>query len=430
MNTLNESADIRQSTDDQARPRQDNGLEMAHLQGSQAEYQEHNRTITSEIPREADYDSDARARDKLALQAVLYKMSKFWNNEIISPNDNTSVNKQMQQVLTMAEQSSSDVRNHKSLLDILKDCIPTESPLAYSTRQLSRNAASTVTISRGGHIAHHLHASQHVLSEIVESNPTEKIVLIIHNIDSDWCEALCSRFPNPMHRLFLLEHIFRFTLPLFLTNLDDMINEMFDKVFTRDKTSESSPRTPDERGWMINLDETSDDLLSNLNLLLKEGKLDDIDLAMELSLIRDQLERRKQTPGFHIHCWRISDSQFSSNRLGFDQQEILKAWRSEGGINGSVSCCRLADNLCKYIIRRAVKTTGVFVLTNRSCTHLRQSVPRHDSRFIEASMCSACFRITYGVGHSKPRPFRSRSCRRSDSTGLVIVCLEVCSQNI
>lgn len=132
----------------------------------------------------------------------------------------------------MAEESSSDVRNHKSLLDILKDCIPAESPLAYSTRQLSRNAASTMTISRGNHITHHLHASDQVLSEIVESKPTEKTVLVIHNIDSDWCEALRSRFPNSLHRLFLLEHIFGFTLPLFVTNL----NAYLGKTMTRDKS--------------------------------------------------------------------------------------------------------------------------------------------------------------------------------------------------
>lgn len=123
----------------------------------------------------------------------------------------------------------------------------------------------------------------------------------------------------------------------------------------------------------MRFDEDSDYLLSILNMYLEEGGLSDIDLAMRLRVIRDQLDRRKQIPGFHIYYWHTSNSQFSSNRLGFRKFEFLKTQRFGDAINRFVSCCRLTDNLCKYIIRRALKspeTTGVFVLTNRSCTHL------------------------------------------------------------
>jgi hypothetical protein len=39
------------------------------------------------------------------------------------------------------------------------------------------------------------------------TKPSENAVLVIDDIDDEWCEALCTIYPHAINRKFLLEHI-------------------------------------------------------------------------------------------------------------------------------------------------------------------------------------------------------------------------------
>lgn len=46
-----------------------------------------------------------------------------------------------------------------------------------------------------------------VWEQVDELKPSEHVVLVIDDIDDEWCEALCKRYPKAIDKRFLLGHI-------------------------------------------------------------------------------------------------------------------------------------------------------------------------------------------------------------------------------
>lgn len=318
MNIQNESADVCHKTDDEASPRHDDGLEMAHLQGSQAENQERGRMTTSETRKGASGDTDARSRAKIGAEAASLhiieprqhiesqnpqdaRIPAYADKDGIRLYDDNLLKAQVKQVVAMVEGPNSDPK--KSLLDILRECIPMDSPLSYSTRQYR---VEKVTILSGGRVSHSYHSPKEITNETIPLKTAESNVMVIHDISNDWCEELCSRYPDSISQLFLLEHVFGFRLPLSTSTLDDMPGD-FDKIL-----GESTPAC----------------------------------IRHRVSRVCDRLDGRKRTHGFHISCWRTPKHKLSQFQRQPEFRRIDGRWDKT---NGFVSCCRLADNLCKYI---------------------------------------------------------------------------------
>lgn len=333
MDLSNEPSDIRHNTHDSATSRREDGPEIAQPERSQAEAQEHNRDTTSGTEIQTDNDTHTGHRTHSNAAAAYPRLVKPESpdlqdartsanvgSETISPYDDDSLRAHVENVLNMVEASNHVPNNHKSLLDILRDCIAPESPLAYSIRQLSGHEGETrsALISDGYAISFGINAPEQLLSEIVGSKKSEKSVLLIHNVENRWCEALCSRFPESVDRMFLLEHIFGFDLPLFVENYYIIPPENMTSKQTGQRivTTMSSYRSFDD-------------------------------------LAQDRLARdKKKTYGFHVNCWYTSKSRTSSSSESIQRFKIRKTGESWNKTNDFVSCCRLTDNLCKHIIRR------------------------------------------------------------------------------
>lgn len=330
---------------------------MAHLQGNQAENQEHSGITASELQREATDGTDARNRTKLDAEAVSPPMAEPGYHvesqhsrgprisanvarDTINPHNNNSVKAQANKVFKMVEALSGNLSDQRSLLDIFSDCISAESPLAYSIRQLSRRKAKVRLLSGGGYVDFSDETPDRVLRDIIESKAHNSNVLVIHDVDNEWCEALRSRFPDSMNRLFLTEHLFGFALPL-------SPETPYAIPHNRTKSNKSIQSRPNGARVRSRLQKPLFDFIDILWIesdgWVAMGSQRDFDEMC------DRLKIRKLAHGFHINCWRNSQSRIKSDVVDSRQFQLRRTHGSWDKTHGFISCCRLAGNLCRYI---------------------------------------------------------------------------------
>jgi hypothetical protein len=65
-----------------------------------------------------------------------------------------------------------------------------------------------------GYVPNATFSPQDVWDTVDKTKAQRDYVLVLRNIDSDWCEALCTKYPGAIDRMFLLEHILGIDLQL------------------------------------------------------------------------------------------------------------------------------------------------------------------------------------------------------------------------
>jgi hypothetical protein len=94
----------------------------------------------------------------------------------------------------------------ESIIAALKECIPKGSNSIWEEvihdwwTQVAARLNDEDKMSR-------FWAPEDFWKQIDEARPSGHSVLVIDNINDDWCDALCTRFPETINRRFLLEHI-------------------------------------------------------------------------------------------------------------------------------------------------------------------------------------------------------------------------------
>lgn len=97
----------------------------------------------------------------------------------------------------------------RSLLNLLKECIPVDSKSIWRKAVHFRSPHPTVTLKSDGP---DVWTPEDVWKRVDQSKSSDHLVLVIEDIDDEWCEALCTRYPKSINRKFLLEHILGFSL--------------------------------------------------------------------------------------------------------------------------------------------------------------------------------------------------------------------------
>ncbi|GAB7329674.1 hypothetical protein MBLNU13_g01410t1 [Cladosporium sp. NU13] len=148
------------------------------------------------------------------IKATLYVSEK----DTICPTRDEALRPQLEKIKATLEASSGDKEactGEKSLFQVLKECIPDESLLKSFLDKRSRTTTRISLISNGGYARKSAHTPQDVWNVVDEKETSENHILIVRDIDSDWCEALCTQYPGSIDRRFILEQILGLDLQLF-----------------------------------------------------------------------------------------------------------------------------------------------------------------------------------------------------------------------
>jgi hypothetical protein len=96
----------------------------------------------------------------------------------------------------------------RSIIDALKECIPAGSNSVLERVIYNRSPSAMVKLkSDGGSMNPDEWDPEAVWDHVDELEPSEHAILVIDDIDDEWCEALCRRYPKAISKMFLLEHI-------------------------------------------------------------------------------------------------------------------------------------------------------------------------------------------------------------------------------
>jgi hypothetical protein len=140
-----------------------------------------------------------------------------------------------------------------------------------------------------------------------KTKPSENAVLVIDDIDDEWCEALCTKYPHAINRKFLLEHIL---------GLESV-----------------------RRGQ---------DIHDSLSLELQPELSEVVDLDTLDRMFPCLMSAYEGSFGEHVDCWLEPDPPeariyvYEGCKLRLDTSGWTK-------INSFVSYCRLEENFCKLI---------------------------------------------------------------------------------
>lgn len=190
----------------------------------------------------------------------------------------------------------------KGLVETIESCFSRDSPLRkpgqpYLSSPNVYLRTQAQLIEEGNATPAKTLSSTSLSAELKEIN-TSQAVILVRNIDDEWCEALCSRFPQRMNERFVSEHAMGLTLPAHCTC-----------------QYETSPSC--------------------------EAVEADVDRVVQL------LSGRLDPPfvGFHINYWRESKPATSHSRP--DDHCFLQRASQSTRPYGSISCCQVEAHLCE-----------------------------------------------------------------------------------
>jgi hypothetical protein len=208
----------------------------------------------------------------------------------------------------------------------------------------------------------------------------------LRDINSDWCEALCTRYPESIDREFLLEHILGIDLQLNPISLYQapydsrrMLKEDIDE--TTDLFRTMGQMAADmlliaqepEGGWsrlafhrtlranvagagLEAVSAASASWAAN-NTFQRWDQSDKPDiLSPQMSIfIREQLlaiatqieDLTRKSHGVHVNWWRAPQSGDREYFLPDTHEQFRRTKKGWAKSNAFVSCCRLASNLCE-----------------------------------------------------------------------------------
>jgi hypothetical protein len=191
------------------------------------------------------------------------------------------------------------------LCKTLEECIPMYSDTVLGrvvSRRLYDSRATTSLIHDGDNLIQPSLAD--VWAHVDKLKPSEHSILMIEDIDSKWCEALCARYPKLINQTFLLEHI-----------LGLRLNEQWSVFPSQDEFE-----------------------------LLGRGIASDLErINQAMPWLRDPTS----IPGQHIDVWEDEECP-EFRRCSIGGCELVKLPSGWIKINGFLSHCQLQDNVCKY----------------------------------------------------------------------------------
>jgi hypothetical protein len=134
----------------------------------------------------------------------------------------------------------------------------------------------------------------------LEDTTTEQAVIVVGNIDDEWCEALCTRFPQQINERFFLEHILGLTLSASCT-CQDGISPICKAIAA--------------------------------------------DVGNVVQLLSGRLDTPRGDVGFHINYWCESDTAFNSPRPA-EGCMLRRAWERIRSYE-FISCCQVGARICE-----------------------------------------------------------------------------------
>jgi hypothetical protein len=296
----------------------------------------------------------------------------------------------------------------KSLFEVVRKCTSSDSSLRSLLDNHSRSTIRPRLMS-SGYVSHAIRAPVDVWNAVDDTETQRDYVLVLRDINSDWCEALCTRYPDTIDRKFLLEHILGLELQLvgeylyqtsynshkplkedtngvhpaamasiqlymlsqkimlisLMTKLDfpqtqtDSKSEGSSKRLAVDPTLCANGAGPGALSDRFQERDKIDKLLANSGGDISAGRHMDKwlhDLLLEMTTRMDS--QTKKARGIHVNCWRALLSGDRGYRSPDSYEEFQRtkngtyeeSKRTKDGWakpNAFVSCCRLASNLCK-----------------------------------------------------------------------------------
>jgi len=315
-----------------------------------------------------------------------------YEGDTIRPSTHKALRAQLEKIKKVLEASGGDEEEanaaNKSLFEVVRECAPRGSPLtSFLDNRSHKTTARISLISHGGYSRHATRTPQDVWNVVDQKNSSKDHILILRDIDSDWCEALCARYPGSIDRRFLLEHILGLDLHLFpgstyqapyvsrsplkermdrariletslermqlMRSLNDLELQTLSKTKGRYTRLDIDPtliatrtRLEDSIVFPKEYDDTTDDLAEPgwQNFLAREENLMQEFLLAIAARIDSKIQKAR---GVHVNWWRAPQSEDHGYHAFDSHEEFRRTKTGWAKSNAFVSCCRLADDLCE-----------------------------------------------------------------------------------
>ncbi|GAB7329673.1 hypothetical protein MBLNU13_g01410t2 [Cladosporium sp. NU13] len=334
------------------------------------------------------------------IKATLYVSEK----DTICPTRDEALRPQLEKIKATLEASSGDKEactGEKSLFQVLKECIPDESLLKSFLDKRSRTTTRISLISNGGYARKSAHTPQDVWNVVDEKETSENHILIVRDIDSDWCEALCTQYPGSIDRRFILEQILGLDLQLFpgclyqeIYNSKKLLKEDMDGTMNgraligqilanlqllldmpkpeihETQTESTSDGRPTRHAFALTMhafDGGFRDLISSWMGFFNENlNLTDRQVLHVNSLVHQHLlataaridSQTKKARGVHVNWWYESQaedrgyhSSYISNHNEFKNKPELSAW-AQSQADGLVFASLLKETAVRMCVER------------------------------------------------------------------------------
>jgi len=195
---------------------------------------------------------------------------------------------------------------HRPIIEALKELVPKGSTSVLESQIHSRRTQAEAKLKcDGDHMMPGNWTPAAVWEHIGKMKSSDHGVLVINDVDDEWCEALCTKFPHAINRKFLLEHI------LGLENVR---------------------RTQD----------VHDQLSLERQLELSEV----VDLEPLDRMFPCLMNVEKERFGDHIDCW-LEPGLSEARTYMYEGCKLRRDPSGWTKINRFVSFCQLDENFCK-----------------------------------------------------------------------------------
>ena len=255
--------------------------------------------------------------------------------DIICPSKDATLRAQLEKIKKTLEASSSDEEEEEGrvaqrpLFETLRECIPLGSPLASFLNNRRKTTTRSSLVSNG-YAPHAIRTPQDVWDAVDKIGPQKDYVLILRDIDSHWCEALCAKYPGAINRMFILEHILGIDLR---KSRDPFYQAPYDS-----RKATATLRIMDQAA----LEMQPMHLLAHAILEPKSTSLHI--LGPGIAAQADSAARRAH--GYHVNWWRAPQSGGREDFSADSHEQFRRTNYGWAKSNAFVSCCRLASNLC------------------------------------------------------------------------------------
>jgi hypothetical protein len=195
----------------------------------------------------------------------------------------------------------------KPLIETVRSCFSAESPLrktgqpylSPSTDRWSRLSSDVQLLSSDKNAISPKLSPADLWTKLKDTDMKYAIILV-ENITDEWCEALCTRFPQRVNEKFLLEHILGLTLPA---------------RCTCDLNTSSTCRVVEA------------------------------DVRSVVQSLAGRIDPQQEDVGFHINYWHEPETAISGSRGGGGC--MLRRASESVQSYGFVSCCQLEEHICR-----------------------------------------------------------------------------------